>query len=133
MLYSAIQQCKSAISICIYRQIDIYVSPLPLKPPSPSHPVPPLQVITECQAGLPMLYSSFHQLSTLHMTVSMSVLLSQFIPPSFSLLCPQIPSLHLCLYSCPANRFISTTSLGSIYMSLYMIFVFLFLTLLHAI
>ena len=27
--------------------------------------------------------------------------------PRLCLLCPQIPSLCLCLYSCPANRFIS--------------------------
>ena len=31
------------------------------------------------------------------------------------LLCPQVPSLCLCLYSCPADRFISTIFLDSIY------------------
>ena len=32
------------------------------------------------------------------------------------LLCPQVPSPCLCLYSCPADRLISTIFLGSIYM-----------------
>ena len=40
----------------------------------------------------------------------MSMLLSHFVPP-----CPQVCSLHLCLYSCPAARFISTDFLDSIY------------------
>ena len=39
----------------------------------------------------------------------MPTLLSQFIPPSPSLAGPHVYSLHLRLYSCPANRFIRTT------------------------
>ena len=50
-----------------------------------------------------------HELATKQQqSVCMSVLLSQFIPPSPSPLCPYIQSLHLCLYSCPENRFIRT-------------------------
>ena len=51
VLISAIQQCKSAPIIDI--------SP-PLEPPSPP-PTSPLYLITECQAGFPVLYiySSF--------------------------------------------------------------------------
>ena len=37
-------------------------------------------------------------------SVYISVLLSQFIAASPSLLCPQVHSLRLRLYSCPANR-----------------------------
>ena len=36
--------------------------------------------------------------------------------PFLPLLCPQVSSLCLCLYFCPANRFISTSFLDSIYM-----------------
>ena len=35
----------------------------------------------------------------------MSMLLSEFVPPSPSLLGPQVHSLRLHLYSCPANSF----------------------------
>ena len=41
----------------------------------------------------------------------MSVLLSPFIPPSLSPLCPYVH--FLCLYLCPANRFISIIFLDS--------------------
>ena len=50
-------------------------------------------------------------------SVYMSVLLSQVIAPSPSLLLGlQVPSLHLCLYFCPANGFICTIFLDSAYM-----------------
>ena len=39
-----------------------------------------------------------------------------FSCPLLPLLCPQVNSLCLCLYSCPANRFISTIFLDSTYM-----------------
>ena len=48
------------------------------------------------------------------------------------LLCPQVPSLCLCLYSCPAVRFISTIFLDSIYMLIYDI-CFSFSDLLHSV
>ena len=57
-----------------------------------------------------------------------SLLYSQFTPPSPSPMCPQVCSLHLHLYSCPANRFIQTIFLDSTYMHHYMIFDSLFLT-----
>ena len=51
---------------------------------------------------------------------TMSLLLSQFIPPSLSPmcervcdLCPQVNPLCVHLYSCPANRFISSIFLDS--------------------
>ena len=52
--------------------------------------------VMEPQAELPGLYGD-----------TLSTLLSQFIPPSFSH-CAHTCSLHLHLYSCPANRFICT-------------------------
>ena len=55
---SAIQQCESAIymytGICVQVYIQVYTYPLP--PIPPSHPS---SVITEHQAGLLVLYSSF--------------------------------------------------------------------------
>ena len=39
--------------------------------------------------------------------------------PLLLLLCPQVPSLRLCLYSFPANRFISTIFLDSIFVILF--------------
>ena len=67
-----------------------------------------------------------HWLSILHMVTHVSVLLSQFVPPSASPAVSEVCSLCLCLYSCPANRFISIIFLDSIYMRYYMKFVFLF-------
>ena len=64
-------------------------------------------------------------------SVYMSMPLSHFIPayPSPSP-CPQVCSLHLPLYSCPAPMFFITIFfyLDSIYMCYRTVFVFLFLT-----
>ena len=78
-------KCESIIIICIC--ICIYISPpsqASLTPPT----VSPTQVITEHQAGLPVLYSSFLlAIYFTHGSVYMSMLLSQFYPlPFFSLL-----------------------------------------------
>ena len=95
-------------------------------------PIPPLQVVTKHGADLPGLCRCFPL--AVYFTfgsVYMSMLLSHFVPacPSPSP-CPQVHSLHLCLYSCPAPRFIRTIFifLDSIYMCQHMVFVFLFLT-----
>ena len=55
------------------------------------------------------------------------MLLSQFVPPSPSLLCPQVCFLCLDIYCCPAYRFISTSCFCFLD-SMYMILVFPFLT-----
>ena len=57
----------------------------------------------------------------IHISVYMSISISQFITPppppaTFHPWCPYVCSLHLCLYFCPANRFICTIFLGSTYM-----------------
>ena len=53
--------------------------------------------------------------------------------PLLRLRCPQIHSLHLYLYSCPANRFICTILLDSIYMLQYMIYIFFLSDLFHSV
>ena len=65
--------------MCLY----LYISPLPHEPP---YPIPPIQLDTEPQAGLPMLRSSFPLVICFtHESVYTSVLLSQFALGSPSL------------------------------------------------
>ena len=67
------------------------------------------------------LYSRFlFAIYFIHISVYMSIPISQFIPPSptprhFPPWCPYVCSLLLCLYFCPANWFICTIFLGSTY------------------
>ena len=111
-------------------QLYIYIYPhIPsLLHLPPTLPIPPLQVVTKHQLTSLCYATASHQLSILHLVVYMSVPLSHFIPayPSPSL-CPQVHSLHLHIYSCPAPRFIGTIFffLDSIYMCQHMVFVFL--------
>ena len=64
-----------------------------------SSPHPALWVITEHRAELPVLSSSSPlAVRVTHITVAMSVLISQCIPPSASPLGPQIRSLRPCLF-----------------------------------
>ena len=77
----------------------------------PTLPIPLLQVVTKHQADLPVLCGCFPL--AIYFTfgsIYLSVPLSHFVPayPSPSP-CPQVHSLHLCLYSCPAPRFFRTT------------------------
>ena len=119
VLVSAAQQCESAVSVHIY---------LPSEPSS-HHPVSSLQVSTGHWGQPPCLYGSLPPAICLTRgSVYMSALFSKLIPPSPSLLYPHIHSLCLCLYSCPADRFISTVFLDSIYMHIYTVFAFFFLT-----
>ena len=76
--------------------------------------IPPLSVITECQARLPVLYSGFPLGTGLHMIVHKCLLLFQFVLPSLPPLClPVLPlRLHLLFFS--VNRIISTMFLDSI-------------------
>ena len=76
----------------------------------PTLPIPPLQVVTKHQADLPVLCGCFPL--AMYFTfgsVYKSMPLSHFVPayPSSSP-CPQVHSLHLHLYSCPAPRFFRT-------------------------
>ena len=110
-------------------RLNVYIYPFLLGPPSQ----PPL-----CHPSRSSQSSELSSLSYIAASHSClfhtwqciySVLLSHFIPSSsLSTPCPSVHSLHLQLYSCPTNRFICTIFLDSIYMSEYLIFVFLFLT-----
>ena len=80
-------------------------------------PIPPLQVVKEYQVGLPVYIETSHWLSMSHAAVYMFQCYS--LGSSHPLLptqCLQVSSLHLCLYSCPAYRFISTIFPDSTYM-----------------
>ena len=74
----------------------------------PTLPIPPLWVVTKHGADLPVLCGCFPL--AIYFTfgsVYMSMLLSHFVsayPSPFP--CPQVHSLRLRLYSCPAPRFI---------------------------
>ena len=118
VLVSAVQ-CESA-HVCIY--------PLPLEPLSHS-PAPPHPLGHHRAPGWAPCAAASHWLSVLHIRGYVCQCYSPnashpLLPP----LCPQVCSLRLHLYSCPANRFISTVFLDSMFMGYYMIFVFLFLT-----
>ena len=107
----------------MHTYIPFLLSLTPTSPP-PFHPSRSSQR-TELAS---LCYSSF--LLAIYFTlgsVYTSILLFQFVPLLLPL-CPQVHSVHLHLCSCHAKRFISTIFLDSIYMHLYTIFVFLFLT-----
>ena len=97
----------------------------------PTLPIQPLQMVTKHRDDLPVLCSCFPlAIQFTFSSVYMSMLFSHFTPayPSPSP-CPQVYSLHLCLYFCPAPRFIRTILfLDSIYMCQHMVFVLFFLT-----
>ena len=96
-------------SICTF--ISSLLSLLPTHSPHPS-----LWVITEPRAELSVLYSNF-PLANFHMVMYVCQWYSfNLFPSLFPLLCPPIYSLCLRLYSCPANRVISTIFLDSICM-----------------
>ena len=118
-LVSAIQQSKSAIIIYIYMyiymHIHIYVCvcPVPCEAPSPLPPHP-IMLSQSIRLGS-LLYSSFPlDICFTHDGVYMSKLLSQYCLPSPFLTVHKF-SLLLPLRSFPANRFISTIFLDSIY------------------
>ena len=84
---------------------------------SHSHPILPIEVATEHQAGPPVLCISFPLVIYLTQdSVYTSVLLSQFVLPFLPLLWRPVCSLYLHLHFFSINRFISTIFLDSIYM-----------------
>ena len=102
--------------ITTIKLINTYINSLPDEPLFHS-PIPLLQVIAEHQAELPVLHSSFPlAIYFMYGKVCVSILLSQFVPPTrcpapFRGLLSMSASLVL-----PANRFISNIFLDSIYM-----------------
>ena len=100
LLYNKVNQ--------LYIYIYPHISSLQLLPPT--LPIPPLQVVTKHQADLPVLCGCFPlAICFTFGSIYKSVPLSHFVPayPSPSP-CPQVHSLCLRLYSCPAPRFIRT-------------------------
>ena len=74
----------------------------------PIFPIPPLQVIAKYRADLPVLCCCFplaNYFTFGSVYVDATLTLPQLPPPTP---CPQVHSLHLHLYFCPATRFIST-------------------------
>ena len=90
-------------------QSYVYIYPFPCSP----GPIPTSRSAQTTQLNSPALYSYFPQAIcfTRGKCVYVFMPLSQFIP----LLCPQIHSLPLHLYSCLANRFIGTVFLEFLY------------------
>ena len=89
----------------------IYVSHLPVEPPSP----PPSHPLGHRSARLGSLcYTA--TLTSAHGSVYMLMLLSPFVPLSPSPTVSTSPSLHLHCHSFPANTFTSTIFLDSVYM-----------------
>ena len=93
-----------------------YMSPTSwtsVPPPTPSHPSGLSQ-----STGLSSLHhtANFPWFPLFHMVMYMCQHYSPSVPPLLPHLCPQVCALRLCLSSCPANKFISTIFLDSIYM-----------------
>ena len=84
----------------------------------PPAPILPIKVITEHCAEPPELYRRFPLAAyftngSVYVCAYVSILLSQFVPPSPPPPCTHIRPLYPHLSSCPANRFICTIFLDS--------------------
>ena len=82
----------------------------------PPAPILPIKVITEHCAEPPELYRRFPLAAyftngSVYVCAYVSILLSQFVPPSPPPPCTHIRPLYPHLSSCPANRLISTVTL----------------------
>ena len=114
----ALQGC---VGFCCIMQIShnyTYITSLLSLPPFPlPHPYRSLQ---NTRLGSLCYIATSHQLSILHMVVcvcvGVSMLLSPLIYSVLPPLCSQVHSQYLTLCSFPANRFITTIFLDSIYM-----------------
>ena len=129
VLVSAIHECKSARGVQTSSPSGTSLPPPPHPTSTPSHPSTLLQ-----SPGLSSLSRTANArwLSTLHVMVCVcpcdSIHSSRpRLPPQ---LCALVSSLCLCLHCCPANMFISTISLDSVYVLIYNI-VFSLSDLLH--
>ena len=94
----------------------------------PTLPIPPLQVVTKHRADLPVLCGCFPLAICFKFgSVCMSMPLSHFVPayPSPSPW-PQVHSLHLRLYSCPAPRFFRTIFFQILYICVSTRYLFFF-------
>ena len=111
-----------ALQHCVgFYHMSMWIShrcPLPPKPPChpPPHPTPLGYHRAQSLSSLHHA-ANFHWLFILHMVMYMFPCYSlNSSNPLFPLVCPQVCYLCLCLHCCPANRFITTIFLDSIYM-----------------
>ena len=115
---TSLLECNCFTVVCQFllynevNQLQIYIYPhiFSLLHLPPILPISPLQVVTNHRADLPVLCGCFPL--AIYFTfgsVYISMPVSHFVPadPSPSP-CPQVHSLHLRLYSCPAPRFFRT-------------------------
>ena len=63
-----------------------------------------------------LISHQFYTHQCIHVNPNLPIHHTTTTPATFPPWCPYICSLHLCLYFCPANRFICTIFLGSTYM-----------------
>ena len=97
-------------------QLYGYIYPFPLEPTS----TPSNRSRSSQSTKLSFLcYTAVSTSSFTYYHVHMLILISQFIPPSPSPLWPQVCSLCPCVYSCPAERLISTIFPDYIYTYIY--------------
>ena len=121
LLYNKVNQ----LYIYIYHHISSLLH-LP-----PTLPIPLLQVVTKHRADLPVLCGCFPLaiyfiFGSIYKSMPLSHLVPAYRSPSP---CPQVHSLHLHLYSCPApSEPLYFIFLDSIYMCQHMVFLFIFLT-----
>ena len=97
LLYNKVNQ--------LYIYIYPHISSLLCLPPI--LPIPPLQVVTKHQADLPVLCGCFplaiyFTFGSVYMSMTFSHFVPDYLSPSP---CPQVHSLRLRLYSCPAWPF----------------------------
>ena len=97
------------IYIYTHTHTHTHTYPHPLELPSPPHPT--LLGHNRAKTELPVLninFPSIFFLSILHIVIYIFQCYSFNLPnPLLPMLCPQVLSLRLHLYSCPANKFIS--------------------------
>ena len=91
------------------KQLYIYILPhiSSLLHLPPTVPIPPIQVVTKHRADLPVLcgclpIAIYFTFGSVYTCMPLSHLVPAYASPS---LCPQLHSLCLHLYSCPAPRF----------------------------
>ena len=100
LLYNKVNQ--------LYIYIYPHISSLLHLPPT--LPIRPLQVVTKHRADLPVLCGCFtlaiyFTFGSVYMSMTLSHPVTSHPSPSP---CPQVHSLHLRLYACPASRFFIT-------------------------
>ena len=108
-------------------QSQVYIVPSLLNLPPISHLSNPSR-LSEYQDELPVLHSKFPlAIYFTYGNMYVSILPLNSSHPVLPPLCPQVCSLCLCLYCCPANSLINT-SFYIPYISINIQFAFLFLT-----